>query len=115
MAHLVGWILIGGAAIFISALYWRVVGERSHLTCYAGLLLLDDSLRTAHKQSLEKFLLDSTAPDALSLSTTARLAIQKMSERLAVGDPKAPLTSSVFYFHGLVWNRKKSLEGRTER
>lgn len=114
MAHIIGWIFIGGAAIFVSALYWRAVAERNHLTCYVGMVLLDDPLRTAHKQSLENFLRDSTASDASALSATALLAIQKMAERLAVADPKAPLASSVFGFHGLVWNRKKALEGRTD-
>jgi hypothetical protein len=84
--------------------------ENNHLACYTGMLLLNDSLRASHKQSLERFLLDNDARDAEALSTRALLAIGEMAERLAVRDPQQPITSSVLAFHALLWNHKKTLE-----
>lgn len=109
MAGIIAWILVSGAAIFLFALYWRATGERNHLTCYIGIILLDDEIRAVHKQSLEKFLLEATVSDAQALSTVTLSAIQNISERLAAGDG-SPGASSVLGFQALMWNRKKELE-----
>ncbi len=108
-----GWILFGVTfllLVILQRLYRIGVKERNNLTYYIAELLLSDEVRVAHKESLEKWLRNSTETKARVLSSRALLALQNMANRLAVGNPKQPLSSSVIGFQALIWNRKRELE-----
>jgi hypothetical protein len=77
------------------------------LTYDVGMLLLDDSLQAAHKQSLERFIVESKETNAQGLSTSVLLALDKMAKVLASRDQKVP---SGLGFSAVVWNRKQALE-----
>ena len=106
---ILGWVVIGVVVVIflnLFALYRRGVTERNHLSCYIGMLLLDDSLRAAHKQSLERFILESKETNAPALSGRALIAIDRMANDLASRDRKLP---SVLLFNAMAWDEKKAL------
>lgn len=100
---MVSWILVGVIFIVLVALYRRGVKERNHLAVYAGMLLLSDEAREVQKKQLEGWIQRNTAANALSLSTSAMLTIQRIANAAAAG-------GAVLMFNSLVWDRKKELE-----
>jgi hypothetical protein len=104
--------VLGGALIFLLALYQHGVKERNCLTYDAGFLLLADDVRAIHKKNFQTWIQNSSATDALTLSTGALRAIQGMATRLARPDP--PAVSSVLGFNALVWNQMKEIQAASD-
>lgn|GEM_PF-2045225 len=98
-----GWIIMGVLAFIILtliALYRRGVAERNQMTYYIGMLLLDDALRAAHKDRLDRFLLESKMSER-ALTTRVLLAIQSAAN--------IPGRSAIV-FHLNMLSRKQTLE-----
>jgi hypothetical protein len=84
--HVLGWTLVLCALVLnaIGArLYWHGVSERNNLSNYAGLLLLDDVVRTGQKQQFEDYIRNSPANNAQELSSRAMLAIDREANAAA--------------------------------
>ena len=107
MSGTLGWIL------FVLTLIWFVFSYRlSHkkrlrLNYYVVYLLLNDAIREKHKMDFEGWLQNAQAGDASSLTLKALTALEDMANRLAVGDPANPASSSVLGAHAMIWNFKK--------
>ena len=116
MDHPVAWIVLSGIIVSASALYWRGVTERNHLTYYIGMLLLDDFIRAEEKGNFESLLLKSKGTTVSALSIECLSAIQREANLWAAGKPKGlPPKSSLLVFERIVWERKQALGTETNR
>jgi hypothetical protein len=103
-----GWILFAGLLVWYFISMSLSQKKRLHLNYYMVYLLLDDTTREKHKQDLQKWIRESDANDASSLSFRAYKILEDMADRLAAGDPRNPSTSSVLGAHAMLWQYKKS-------
>jgi len=102
MFEMLGWVLFGIMLIWFFAFYRHSHQKRLNLNYYIVYLLLNDEIRKNHKLDFEKWIRESEANDAMSLSLQAYSVIENMSDRLADAQ-----TSSALGAHGMIWNYKQ--------
>ncbi len=100
------WAVIGLLGLGVAYLWamWRLsLRYRVRLGAYIALLLLDDAVRADHQQKLRLYITDSTATNAVALSSRALSAIENMTENWDTLLPGA---------HAAIWQeRQKNLIG----
>jgi hypothetical protein len=105
--EVLGWILFTLLLVWFFMSTRLSQGKRLHLNYYIVYLLLDDTTRENHKRDFQKWIRESDAKDAMSLSFRACKFLENMADRLAAGDPRNPSTSSVLGAHAMLWQYKK--------
>lgn len=103
----IAWIL------FVLAVVWHFSSQRlnhrkrNQLESYAVYLLLSDDIRRRHQADFQQWIAQSNASNALALSTAAHQVVDSMAERLGVGDPGRPGSSSTLGAHAMLWRFKQ--------
>ena len=103
-----GW----GWALFGLAVTWNIMHtnytarKSNHLDFYIVYLLLDDDIRASQKKHFCEWIRSEDAPNAMALSRRAMAAIERSAEVLSVGDPKQPLSGSLFASTAMIWRVK---------
>lgn len=96
------WVLVaalGAALLLMVALYRRFVRELNHLTTFALIVLLDESVYRTQRDGLTQFIASTTARDATELSTKVRASMTQLADRLA---DKITLAC-----HAAIWNLRQ--------
>src|ERR1700733_9545536 len=71
------------AIFLLVALYRRSIRQNSHLTNYALLLLLDDSVHAVQKRGLQELVASLDATGASELGGKVNLAVSNLADRLS--------------------------------
>ena len=109
---ILGWILFAVLLIWFVGSMRISHKKRLHLNYYIAYLLLNDAIREKHKQDIVKWIQDSDAKDAMSLSLMVYRAAEDLADRLATGDPNNPSSSSVLGAMAMICNCKTGTAAR---
>lgn len=104
MFFVLGWIL------FVLAVAWHIFSmkyqhmKRLNLNHYIVYLLLNDEIRTKHKNEFGKWIQQSNAKDAMELSLAAGWTTENMADQLS--------STSALGAHAMLWNSEYAKELR---
>jgi hypothetical protein len=102
----IGW----GLFVLLLLLYFASMNfahrKRLHLRNYIIYLLVDDSVREDHKAKFEQWIRQSSASNAMELSSRAHSVIENMADSLASEG------SSTLAAHAMLWNSAAAAELR---
>ena len=101
-----GWALFGVAVMWSIMHVNHTARKQNHLSYYIVYLLLSDDIRASQKTHFCDWIRSEDAPTASVLMRRALSAIERSAERLAVGDPRQPLSGSAFASTAMIWGVK---------
>jgi di/tricarboxylate transporter len=96
-----GWVLsLALLTLFVASMRLSQT-KRTNLRSYIVYLLLEDGVRSAHKQSLINWITAAEVRDAMQLSIRAQGVLESMADSLA-----REQTSSILAAHAMLWRVK---------